>query len=97
MWCTPLTRHDDHLYTEMSFPSSMFYIAAQLKRFHLQFAHPSARKSCNLLKKAGLEALDARTLETLEKTIAECEPCQRIRNAPLRLRVTMGHENVRFN
>ena len=97
MWCTPLTRHDNHLYAEMLFPSCMFYTAAQLKRFHLQFAHPSAGKLYNLLKKAGLEAAYARTLETLEKIVAECEPSQRIRNSPLRFRVAMGHENVRFN
>ena len=97
VWCTPLTRHDNQLYAEMSFPSSIFYTTAQLKRFHLQLAHPSAGKLCDLLKEAGLETLEARKLETLEKIAAECEPCQRIRNAPLSFRVAMGHENVRFN
>ena len=96
-WSTPLTRHDNHLYEEMAFPTTVFYTTAQLRNFHHQFAHLSDGKLYNLLKKAGLEAVEAQTLETLEKITAECEPCQRIRNAPLRFKVAMGHEDIRFN
>ena len=64
---------------------------------HRQFAHPSAGKLYNLLKQAGLEAVDCSTLKQLEEITAKCEPWQRIKNAPLRFRVSMGHEDVRFN
>ena len=81
----------------MCFTNYTFYTTAQLQKFHRQFAHPSAGTLYNLLKKAGLEAVDAKTMEQLEDIVSRCEPCQRIRNAPLRFRVSMGHEDVRFN
>ena len=55
----------------MSFPSAMFYTTAQLRMFHHQFAHQSAGKLYALLNKARLEAVDANTLEALEKIVAE--------------------------
>ena len=96
-WHVPLIRQNGHLYAQMSFPCFTFYTAAQLEKLHRQFAHPSAGKLYNLLKRAGLEAVDAKTLERLEEIVSRCEPCQKIRNAPLRFRVLIGHENVRFN
>ena len=81
----------------MRLPSTTFYTAAQLSKLHLQVAHPSALKLYNLLPRAGLEAAVKDTLKCLNEIVARCEPCQRIRNPPLRFRVTMGHENVQFN
>ena len=83
LWSVPLTRHQGHLYARMDFPHCMFYTTAQLKKLHRQFADPSADKLYNLLKIAGLEAVDSSTLEEIEKIVAACEPCQRINNAPL--------------
>ena len=85
------------MYSEMSFSSVIFYQTAKLRNFHHQFAHLSARKLYALTKKTGLEAVDANTLEALEKIVAECEPFQMICNAPLRFQVAMDQENVRFN
>ena len=96
-WSVPLTRQNGHLYARMRFMNYTFYTTAQLQKLHRQFAHPSAGKLYNLLKRAGLEAVDSKTLEQLEEIVSRCEPCQRIRNAPLRFRVSAGHENVRFN
>ena len=96
-WSAPLSRHDNHLYAQMEFPDYTFYTIAQLKKMHQQFAHPSAEKLYNLLKTAGTEAFDNSTLTELEKIVAACEPCQKIKNAPLRFRVLLGHANVRFN
>ncbi len=93
----PLTRHDDHLYAKMSFPHCTLYTTSQLLMMHRQFAHLSAGKLHNLLGKAGLEAVDASTHAQLEEIVARCETCQRIKNAPMRFRVSMGHKNVRFN
>ena len=97
LWCMPLIRYDGHLYAGMCFPTTTFYTVKQLEKLHRQFAHPSAEKLYNLLKTAGLKAVDASTHKLLEDIAARCEPCQRIRNAPRRFRVTLGQENVRFN
>ena len=96
VWSVPITRYDDQLYSKMSFPNSTFYSTAQLKKLHLQFAHPSATKLYNLLQKAGTEAVGPDTLQRLQEIVATCERCQRIRKAPLRFRVSKGHEHVRF-
>ena len=65
----------------MAFSSAIFYTTAELRKSHHHFADLSDGKLYNLLKKAGLEAADPNTFETLEKITAECEPCQRIRDA----------------
>ena len=96
-WSVPLMRIDNHLYAGMVFPHHLFYTTAQIHKLHRQFAHPSASKLFNLLKRAGTEAVDAKTFKQLTDIVARCEPCQRIHNAPVRFRVSMGHENVRFN
>ena len=81
----------------MSFLRFLFYATTQLAKMHRQFAHPSASKLFNLLKRAGTEAVDAKTFNCIRDIIARCEPCQRIYNAPVRFRVSSGHEHVRFN
>ncbi len=96
-WHVPLTRHDGHLYARMNFPVVIFYTTKQLLRLHRQFAHSSAEKLYNLLKIAGLDAVGRQTLEKLEGRVSRYEPCQRIRNAQRRFRVTLGQEIVRFN
>ena len=96
-WSMPLARHDSHLYAAMSFPHYLFYTTGQLEKMHRQFAHPSANKLFNLLKRAGTQAVDAKTFKQISEIVSRCEPCQRIHNAPVRFRVTIGHEHVRFN
>ena len=49
------------------------------------------------MKRAGLEAVDSNKLHQLEKNVAQCGPCQRIKNARYRFRVTHGQEHTRFN
>ena len=93
----PVIRYKGHLYARMNFPRCSFYTSAQLNKMHRHFGHPSADKLFNLLKIAGTEAVDSSTREELEKIVATCEPCQRIKNAPLRFRTSMGHANIRFN
>ena len=97
IWSVPIIRQDGHLYSSMCFSVSTFYITVQLWKLHRNFAHPSAEKLYNLLERAGLESVTSETLERLKGIVASCEPCQGNRNAPLRFRVIIGHENVRFN
>lgn len=96
-WSVLIVRRDGHLYLRMCFPASTFYTTVQLKKLHRRFAHSSSEKLYNLLQGFGLEPLTPETLECLKEIVAGCESCQRIRNAPLRFHVTMGHEHVRFN
>ena len=62
-----------------------------------QFAHPSADKLYKLLRKAGLEAVDTSPRGQLKEIFARCEPCQRIKNAPMRFRVSIGRKDIQFN
>ena len=92
-----LNRVNDHIYVQMYVPSCTFYVTQQLEKLYRQFAHPSSKKLYNLLKRAGLEAVDSDTLRKLEQIVSRCDPCQRIKIAPLRFRVTLDQENTRFN
>ena len=96
-WWVPLIRDKHHLYVLLHVPMSTFYTTQHLRKLHRQFAYPSPIKLYVLLKRAGLEAVDNNTLNQLEKIVAECDLCQRIRNAPYRLRITLGQEHTRFN
>ena len=42
-------------------------------------------------------AVTPKTLDKLEYIAKTCDPCQRVRSAPHRFRVTQGAENTRFN
>ena len=57
----------------MSFPHFLFYTTTQLEKMHRQFAHPSASKLFNLLKRAGTEAVDAKTFKRIRDIVARCE------------------------
>ncbi len=96
-WFIHLRRFDNHLYAPMSFPAHWLYKSAQLLKLHRQYAHASADKLYNLLKRVGTEAVTPATLKQLDEIVARCDPCQRIRNALLRFPVTMEHEDVRFD
>ena len=50
-----------------------------------------------MLKTAGMKTVTPKTLERLEDLVSTCEPCQKIRTALKRYRVTMGAENIRLN
>ena len=97
LWSVTLSRFDNHLYAQMNFPSSTFYTEQQLHRLERQFAHPSVDKLYNLLKSAGIKAVNTSTREILKDIAARCESFQRNCNAPRRFRVKLGQEDVRFN
>ena len=66
-------------------------------KLHKQFAHPSAQKLYNLLKRSRPEDTIPETLRILEGLAKRRDPCQRIHNAPNRFRVSFGGGNVRLN
>ena len=96
-WSVQTMRAGDHLYVPLKAPLQSFYTVAQLRKIHKQFAHLAARRLYELLKTAGIGAVTPKSLDKLEYIAKTCEPCQRIRNAPHRFRVTLGAENTRFN
>lgn len=97
-WYVPMVRsRSNHLYAEMHLSTAMYFTRTQLSRLHRQFFHPSAQKLFNLMKRARPEEATPETLEVLKDLSRRCDPCQRIQNAPIRFRVTLGAEEVRFN
>ena len=90
-WSVLLSRFDNYLYAKMKLRNHTFYTTAQLHKMHQNFGHPSARKLFNLLRTGGIEAVEKTTFEQLKSVTARCEPCQHTKNAPLRLRVSIGY------
>ena len=46
---------------------------------------------------AGLKEVDSSTVEEIDRIVAQYEPCRRIKNGPLRFKVSLNHANIRFN
>ena len=80
-WSVPITRQDNHLYSNTCFLPPTFYSTAQLLKLNMQFTHPSAEKLYALLRRASFKAVTHQTIERLKDILDRCEPCQRIRNA----------------
>lgn len=97
-WSIPMRRsRSNHFYADMNISTSMFFTRTQLSHLHKQFFHPSAQKLFNLLKRVRPNEVTTETLETLKHLFRRCDPCQRIQHAPVRFRVTVGSEDLRFN
>lgn len=97
-WSVPKKRSaSNHLYADLNLSTAMYFTRTQLSRLHRQIFHPSAQKLFNLLKRSRPEEATAETMEVLKDLPRRCDPCQRIQHAPVRFRVTIGAEDVRFN
>lgn len=97
-WYVPLVRSQSgHVYVPFDRESRCLFTRAQLHKLHKQFFHPSATKLFNLMKRARPEHATPETLEILKDISRRCDPCQRIKPAPTRFRVSFGSEHVRFN
>ena len=98
LWSVPLQRaKSGHLYAQIASPIETDFTKKELQKFHMQYFHPSPTKLYNLLKRVRPEDVNADTLEALNEITEHCDPCQRIKRAPLRFRVSFGAEHVRFN
>ena len=96
-WNFPLIRYSGILYPQISFPRWTFYTSAQINKTGTYFGHRLSDELFNLLKISGKDAIDSLTRIELEKILAACEPCHRIKNASFRFRVWIGHAKIRFN
>ena len=65
-WSVPLKRIDDHVYVEMSHPSSVNFTRAQLEKIHKNFFHPTVDKLFNLIKRAQHDEATPETKQILE-------------------------------
>lgn len=97
-WFISLVRSKSgHVYVPFNYASRNYFTRTQLEKLHQQFFHPSATRLFNLLKRARPEDATPETLDILRDISKRCDPCQRIRPAPTRFRVSFGTENARFN
>ena len=98
LWSIPLLRsRSNHVYAGICTSVPVLFTKPQLQKLHRQFFHPSAMKLFNLLRKARPEEATTETLQILEDICKSCDPCQRIKNAPSRFKVSFGAEHVSFN
>ena len=94
----PLTRKHNHVYARMvKLAPQVLYTRQQLQKVHRKFAHASAESLFKLLKTADKDKLTPETYQTLQEITRRCDTCQRIANTPLRFRISLGSENLRFN
>lgn len=91
-WAVTLRKHYAHVYAGMHKPASTFFTRTELLKIHKQFAHPSAQRLNKLVGQEYQSEVPSNTLVESRR-----DPRQRIRNAPLRFRVSLGTEDVRFN
>ena len=95
-WKLPLTRTNGHLYLTWQLRSTLF-TRAELRRMHLHFFHPSARKLFNVLKRARPDETRPETHEILKQISKACSTCQVHSSGPLRFRVTLPKSKCVFN
>ena len=66
-------------------------------KLHRSFGHPSASALYKLLRRAHPDEANQSTRQTLEQIAKECETCLRHASKPRRFKLTVGHNNARFN
>lgn len=76
---------------------SIMFSRAELAKLHRQFYHPPAEKLFELLNRTRPDDTTPKTLEVLKGLSRQCDPCQRIQNAPKRFKVSFGAVNARLN
>lgn len=96
-WSIPMSRADGHVYADIAKANQVCFTRHKLEKLHRQFVHPSADKLFKLLRKTKPEETTPETLKILEDITRRCDPCQRIQPAPVRFRVSLGAEEIRFN
>ena len=84
-----------HLY--YNWPSALIlFTKRELEKIHRRFAHPSASKLYDLIRRAAPSELDAKTRIFLDEIVAHCNSCQRMAPKPFVFQVTMP-DNIVFN
>lgn len=87
----PLARKHGHLCREWS-PWESMRTNAELGKLHRRFAHPSATKLRNLLKKATPEETTSETKALLQEIDDSCKSCQRLSLKPRVFQVSLPED-----
>ena len=94
-WKVPLVHKLGHLFRE--WPSTdVLHTRTELEQLHRRFAHPSAKKLHNLLRKIDPSNVDTTTKRALDEIRNSCESCQRLAPKPCVFQVSLP-EDIQFN
>lgn len=77
--------------------SQLLFSRSELKKLHLHFYHPSARKLYNLLKRADSSSVSGETLTILDDISKACGTCTVYSPGPHRFRVAIPNSQIVFN
>lgn len=89
--------HDGHLVLTWSTKEiCAFYTQTQIERLHRHFAHPSATKLYEALRKAKPEDMNEETRTLIDAVTKSCHTCQRISIRPLSFSIRINDE-LAFN
>lgn len=85
-----------HLFEPMNLTQNTHFTRAQLRRLNSQFFQPGATKLFKLIECARPEEATPETMKALQDICKRFDPCQRIQHTPIRFRVTIDAEHLRF-
>lgn len=86
-WETPLVWKLDHMYVE--WPPTVLFTTAEMRKIHRHFFHSHPEKFFQLLRRADTEAVSGENVQSLKRVRQECNVCQRLTDAPIRVRGTL--------
>lgn len=95
-WKIPIARRNGHMYVQWNAKTLMF-TRSELKKLHLHFFHPSARKLFNLLKRTDPTKATGDTMTMLEEISKACSTCAVYSPGPRRFRVSLPKGDCVFN
>lgn len=87
-----ITRTHGHPFVLWNTTIRCFFPDMGLKRLHRRFGHPSTDKLMNLLRRSGLNDVDANTRRTLTKIDRSFKPCQIYAQKPRRFKFTLRYD-----
>lgn len=92
---TPVVRKWGHpwFFLDKNEAATAFLTEQELRTLHRRFGHPMTRRFANVLRKAGFDEIDQRTLEEIEKF---CHHCQKHSGPPRRFKFTL-QDDLEFN
>lgn len=94
----PLLSARGHLFLYWEPPSEeTLYTAAELRRLHRRFGHPSNKKLTDFLMRCDADKMSSEVQNALAEIAAGCSQCQRGARAPVRFRVSIPSDMFEFN
>ncbi len=91
----PLKTFNGLLYYVWNPPDVVLYTETELRKLHRSFGHPSVGALSRMLVRARPEA--SNVVQELESITKECSTCQKHAVRPRRFKLTVGHDDAKFN